>query len=159
MQDSENLLKILLEHNIEFVIIGGLAAILHGSSYVTQDLDICAPLSAEQIKKIRECLADYHPTHRMTSKPLSFLEFPEKISNLKNIYLKTDLGLLDILGQVAGLGDFEKVAKNAVEIDLYGRKCKVISIKDLIVTKEIMGREKDRAILHELKAILSKIKT
>jgi len=157
MQNLNALLKRLLDHNLEFVIVGGFAATLHGSSIVTKDLDICVPLSSDYIEKLRNCLKEIHPVHRMHPKKLSFLEFPEDTATTKNIYLKTDEGILDILGFVGGVGKFDDLKKNAIEISLFDHKCHVISIDDLISAKATMGSPKDLSTIEELKIIKSKI--
>jgi predicted nucleotidyltransferase len=153
-----DLLKKLIDADIDFVLIGGYAGVVHGSTMVTRDLDICALVTPEQIGKLRECFKEFHPTHRMTPKRLSFLNFPEELQGIKNIYLETDLGVLDIISEVTGVGDFTRLASQAIGIELYGRQCKVISIEDLILAKEAMGRDKDKAIVKELKAIQDSIK-
>lgn len=86
----------------------------------------------------------------------SFLTEPKDLEGLRNIYLETDLGVLDIISEVIEVGDFEKVKKNSVEIDLFGRKCRVISVEALIRAKEKMGRPKDRLVVAELKALRRK---
>lgn len=75
---------------------------------------------------------------------------------LKNIYLQTDLGPLDILGSISGLGDFAEVRRNAVPFDLFGRQVLVISIDDLIKAKEALARPKDILVAQELRAIAEK---
>jgi predicted nucleotidyltransferase len=153
MQNLNNLLKLLLENDIEFVIVGGFAAIVHGSSFVTKDLDVCAPMTPDQLQKLRKCLADIHPKHRQTPQKLSFLEVPEQWSGTKNLYIQTDLGVLDMLEQVTGIGDFSVVVANAMEIDVFGRKCKVMGVNDLIRAKLVMGSPKDLAVVKELRLI------
>lgn len=154
MQDLKKLLEILLENNVDFVLIGGFAAVVHGSTLVTQDLDICMAMSPENIEKLRIILQDYHPWHRMNkAAKLSFLDHPESIDGLNNIYLQTDLGILDILSETQPAGDFESIKKNSIEIPLYGHKCRVISIDDLIKVKEKMNRPKDIQAVQELKKI------
>ena len=110
MQDLKKLLEILLANNVDFVLIGGFAAVVHGSTMVTQDLDICMTMSGENIKKLRAILKDYHPWHRMNPEAKrSFLEYPEELDGLNNIYLQTDLGTLDILSETQPVGDFATV--------------------------------------------------
>ncbi|MGK5085150.1 hypothetical protein WDW37_17825 [Bdellovibrionota bacterium FG-1] len=70
----------------------------HGTSLLTQDIDVCALLTQENIQKIRELLGPFHPVHRMTPKKLSLLEFPAGISAINNLYISTDLGQIDFLG-------------------------------------------------------------
>lgn len=93
----------------------------------------------------------------MTPKKLSFLEVPQDTSNVNNVYLETDLGIVDLIGQVTGVGDFERVSRHAQAIELFGHPCKVISIEDLILAKEAMGRPKDTAMVKELKVIREKL--
>lgn len=157
MTDNLNLiLKVLLENDVEFVLVGGLAAVLHGSSQATQDIDICAPFSTSQIEKLRKCLRNYHPYHRETPQKLSFLEHPHDLGPLRNLYLQTDLGVLDVLGEIAGIGSYEKVAKNAIPLQLFGKECKLISLEDLIKSKRTLSREKDKIGLKQLEVILEK---
>ena len=156
MQSLRHLLQRLTDAGLEFVVVGGFAGVLHGSSYVTNDLDICAVLSPETIAKLRETLADLKPVHRMTPKRLSFLEHPPAGQSLSDVYLETDAGVVDVLGSVLGIGDYHALTRNAVEIPLFGRRCRVISLEDLIKAKEAMGREKDLLTAKELRAIAAK---
>ena len=94
----------------------------------------------------------------MTPNKVSFLEIPEDISNINNLYLETDLGVVDLISQVAGVGAFDRVSRNAQCVPLFGRQCIVISIDDLILTKEAMGRPKDIAMIKELKVIREKMR-
>jgi len=96
MQDFTRLLQRLADSGIEFVIVGGYAAVTHGSSLVTRDLDLCAVLSNETLARLRSVLAEWNPKHRMTPAKLSFLEFPAP-GPVKNLYLQTDVGVVDIL--------------------------------------------------------------
>lgn len=154
MNNLNNLLQVLLENKIDFVLIGGFAGVVHGSTQVTRDLDICALITPSQVEKLRVALRDLHPKHRMNPnfKP-SFLTEPKDIENLRNIYLETDLGVLDIISEVTEVGNFDLVKGNSVEIELFGYKCRVISIDALIRAKEKMGRPKDRLVVAELKAL------
>lgn len=159
MQDLSKLLKNLLENKIDFVLIGGFAAVVHGSTLVTQDVDICMSISDDSINKLRLALKDVNPWHRMNRKSkLSFLEHPSRVDNLNNIYLQTDLGVLDILSETRPAGDFEEIKEKSIEIPLYGYKCRVISIDDLILVKESMKRPKDIQAVLELKKVREQLK-
>lgn len=147
------LIERLCDAGIDFVIVGGFAGVLHGSSLVTRDLDVCAVLSAENIAKLRTALRDLQPTHRFTPQRLSFLETPEPGLDMKNLYLETELGPIDFLGAILGIGDFERVRVASIEIELFGRRCRVISLQDLIKAKEALGRDKDLIAAKELRAI------
>lgn len=156
MENLKELLNLLIENDIDFVLIGGFAGVVHGTSSVTQDIDICATLTKENIENLRKILKPYKPKHRMTVKKLSFENYPKNLEGINNLYLDTKLGQLDILSNVIGVGDFNLVKKNSIEISLHGHKCRVISINDLIKSKKCMNREKDKAILEELNYIISK---
>jgi hypothetical protein len=151
----DQLLDRLLDSQIEFVIIGGYASIIHGSADSTQDLDICcAVLTPENIQRLRKVLADLHPKHRMTPQRLSFLEIPrEGEPPLQNLYLDTDLGTIDILTNVIGVGDFRRLKSTATKLTEQGKSYYVMSLDDLIKTKETLGRDKDLRALTQLRCI------
>ena len=156
MSDLNQLLQRLCDADIEFVIVGGFAATLHGSSLVTRDLDVCAVLSSDNVEKLRNVLRDLRPAHRFTSQKLSFLDIPDPGVPMLNLYLSTEMGPVDILGSIMGVGEFEPVRAGAIEVELFGRRCHVISLDDLIRAKEALGREKDLLAVKELKAIREK---
>lgn len=156
MTELNRLLKRLFDAEIDFVIVGGFGAMLHGSSLLTRDLDVCAVLTAENVEKLRATFVDLHPTHRLTPQRVSFLENPDRGTALKNLYLQTDLGPLDLMSSITGLGDFARVLAGSIEIDLFGHRTRVIGLEDLILAKETLGREKDLLVVKELRAILEK---
>jgi hypothetical protein len=156
MKSLHLLLQRFADAGIEFVVVGGYAGVLHGSALVTNDLDVCAVLSPENVDKLRGALADLHPVHRMTPQKLSFLEHPPEGTPLVNLYLETDGGIVDILSRILGVGDYARLRQNAVEISLFGRRCSIISLDDLIAAKEALGREKDLLAAKELRAIAAK---
>lgn len=147
------LLQRLADSGVEFVVVGGYAAVLHGSAMITNDVDVCAVLSAENVGRIRAALADLNPVHRITHRKLSFLQHPAPGQPLVNLYLATDGGTIDILSSVLGVGDFGRLKERAEEAVVFGRKCSVISLEDLIAAKVAVGREKDLLAAKELRAI------
>jgi predicted nucleotidyltransferase len=154
--ELNRLLQRLSEAGIEFVIVGGFGAVLHGSSLMTRDLDVCARLTSRDVAKLRSALGDLHPVHRLTPQRLSFLDNPESGVPVKNLYLQTDLGPLDLLTSISGVGEFERVNDRAIEIEIFGRRARVISLEDLIAAKEALDRPKDKLAVAELRAILQK---
>ncbi len=153
MSDLRQLLLRLSEAGIDFVLVGGYAAIFHGASALTRDVDVCAALTPENIGKLREALRDAHPVHRLSVERPSFLDEPRADVALNHLYLNTDLGTLGLLGSITGVGDFERVARDAVEFDLFGHRIRAISLDDLISAKEALGRDKDLIVAKELRAI------
>ena len=156
MKSLNLLLQRLADSGPEFVVIGGYAGVLHGSAYVTNDLDICVILTRENVARLREALADLHPMHRLTHQKLSFIGYPPADQDVANLYLETDGGIVDILGSVLGVGDYATLRRRAIEIPLFGRQCWVMSLEDLIQSKEALGREKDLLTAKELRAIAAK---
>lgn len=159
MQNFSQLLQRLSEAGLEFVIVGGYAAISHGSSYLTRDVDICAVLSGEDVMKLRQALGDWNPRHRMTPQKLSFLLYPPSGQPVNNLSLQTDKGVIDIISSVLGVGDFARLRNRAEELEVDGQCYQVISLGDLITAKEAMGREKDLLTAKELRAIAAKRKS
>lgn len=158
MTELNRLLQRLCEADVGFVIVGGFAAILHGSALLTRDLDVCAVLTAENLGKLRDVFRQLRPTHRFTPQRLSFLDSPEPGAALKNLYLQTDLGPIDFLSAITGVGDYEQVRAQSIEVELFGRRVRVISVDDLIRSKLALGREKDQLTLKELLAVVEKNK-
>jgi predicted nucleotidyltransferase len=156
MQNFSHLLQRLADAGLEFVLVGGFAAVAHGSFHLTRDVDICALLTSDNIGKLREALAGWNPKHRMTPQKLSFLLHPTPGETVNNRYLQTDLGMVDILTSIKGVGDFQRLRANAEELEVDGRRFHVISLADLITAKEAMGREKDLLTAKELRAIAAK---
>jgi predicted nucleotidyltransferase len=151
----DELFQRLCDADVDFVIVGGLAATLHGSAMVTQDIDVCAILTAESVSKLRETLRDLSPAHRLTSPRQSFLDHADIDATLKNLYLQTSLGPLDVLSSILGVGDFERVRANSIEIQVFGRRCRLMSVEDLILSKETLARDKDLMTAKELRSILA----
>lgn len=154
MQNLQALLKLLIQSPVDFVLVGGFAAVLHGSNQTTRDIDICILYSPEQIHSLREVLRPFNPHHRMEDAKRSFLDTPEDLSLAQDLHLMTDLGPLDVISRVMGVGGYYDVLKNSQEIDLYGGRCYLISIDDLIKSKKILGRHRDLVTAMELEAIL-----
>lgn len=124
MPNLKNLLETLLKSKVDFVLIGGFASVVHGATQVTQDIDICAAITDETLTALRDALKEFHPQHRMNPsfKP-SFMDVPSASEGVRNIYLETDLGVLDILSAVPPVGSFDIIKKNSVAIQLYGFPC------------------------------------
>jgi molybdopterin/thiamine biosynthesis adenylyltransferase len=103
--------------------------------------------------RIQKAFGDLHPVHR--SRPDMPLQLtPEQCASLKNLYLKTDLGVVDCLDEVLGVGNFEEVFKHSVEVELPCGKCRILDIETLIRAKEAMNRDHDRITVKFLKEII-----
>jgi len=152
MQNLSELMRRLVSSQVEFVLVGGFAAVAHGVTLVTRDVDICCRFSESNLMRIQEAFADLHTVHR--SRPDLPLQLTsEQCSMLKNLYLKTDLGVVDCLGEVLGVGPFAEVLKNSVEVELPYGQCRILDIDALIRAKEAMNRNHDKITVILLKKI------
>ncbi len=153
MKELPEILKILYDAQLEFVVIGGAAMHLQGSAYVTKDVDFCYARTPQNIKRLAAALEPYHPLLRGAPADLPFTFDVRTVSQGMNFTLSTDLGELDFLGEVTGLGAFENV-KAAADIQIIdGMKIAVLSLIGLIKSKKAVGRPKDLFVLHELEAL------
>ena len=152
MQNLSELVRRLISSNVEFVLVGGFAAVAHGVTLVTRDVDICCRFSGANLMRVQDAFVDLHPVHR--SRPDLALQLThEQCASLRNLYLKTDLGVVDCLGEVLGVGNFETVLKESVEVELPYGKCRILDIDALIRAKEAMNRDHDIITVKYLKEI------
>ncbi len=148
-----NLIDRLRDGNVEFVIIGGLAGIIHGTTRTTQDIDICCKFTPENILKLFDAIKDTHPVHRMNPNRQVLELNSTNVKDFKNLYLDTDIGQLDCLNEVQGVGDFDEVFKNAITVDIDGRNYQVLNIDALIKAKKSLNRPQDKLDVMQLEAI------
>ena len=148
-----DLLERLARAGVDFVIVGGYAGVVHGCTYTTQDVDICCDFSVANLLALQRALSDLHPVHRMTPgrQPLELTA--ENAGAFKNLYLDTDLGHLDCLSYIEGLGGFAQVKGASIPIEVEGMALRVLTLDALIRAKEAMHRPRDREALRQLKAI------
>jgi predicted nucleotidyltransferase len=152
--DLESALKTLIENKVEFVIIGGFAVSAYGSAYITNDLDFCYRRSENNFANIVSALTPYHPRLRGAPEDLLFLFDVETLRRGNNFTLKTDLGDIDMFGEIAGVSTYEDVEQGALIMGLMDMEVKVISLEMLIKSKRAAGRTKDLLVLPELETLL-----
>jgi predicted nucleotidyltransferase len=145
--------RILAAAGVEFVIVGGLALRSHGSAYLTQDLDVCYRRTNENLKLIAEALAPIHPRPRGFPEELPFVWDWTTLQHGTDFTFVTELGDIDLLGEVSGVGDYDAVLRESIIVDLEGSEVRILSVEGLIKAKEAAGRTKDLAGLQELYAI------
>ena len=143
----------LQQHQVEFVVIGGVCGIIHGVTLVTTDLDVCCRFTSENLHRVQAALSDLHPYHRLSANRLPFEITDELCGRLKNLYLQTDLGKLDCLGEVAGVGSYEAVLQNSVVFNLSYGDLRILSLEAAIASKESVGRPRDLEAAKQLRAI------
>jgi len=152
-----SLLTRLLRAEVQFVIVGGAAGFAHGVDGMLEILQVCCAFSAESLLRVQACLASLHPVHRKSNarRPLELTA--EGCARLGSLYLGTDDGSIDLLSAIAGVGDFQEVKRNSVEIELDAGACRVLSLDALIRSKEAMDRPRDREAVLQLKAIRERL--
>lgn len=149
-----NLIEQLKKGGVKFVLVGGFAGVVHGCTYVTQDIDICCDFSAANLLALQKVLKDLHPVHRMTPQRLKLKLTVESCTQFKNLYLDTDIGQVDCLASIQGLGDYEDVEKLSEIRDLGGGlRIRVLTIDSLIKARKAMDRPRDREAVLQLEAI------
>ena len=156
MEHLTEILKQLHHAKVEFSLIGGLASRHYGVTLVTEDVDICARFTPENLRRIESAVKDFHPRHRLTANKLPLELNDDLFRQLKNIYLTTDIGILDCLGEVAGIGDFDAVLKNSELKSFPFGSCYVLEIGALIEAKKAAGRPHDLITVSQLMAIKEK---
>src|SRR4051812_48612118 len=129
MHHLKRLIERLNQGEVEFVIVGGYAALAHGSSMMTEDVDICCPFTEVNLTRIGACLADLHPVHRLTPQKIPFQITSTLFQGLKNLYLLTDFGVLDCLGEVLGVGAYEQVLARSIIVELPFGKCRILGLR------------------------------
>jgi predicted nucleotidyltransferase len=144
----------LASHSVEFVIIGGVAISLHSSGYLTYDIDFCFSRKRENLRRISTALSAFKPKLRGFPDELPFIWDEQTLAGGTSFTLKTSIGDIDLLGEVAGVGDFDAALMQSVAFDMFGYEVRVLTIEALIKAKRAAGRTKDLLILPELEALL-----
>jgi hypothetical protein len=146
-------LRLLGEYKVDCVIVGGVAAAIHGSSLLTSDLDVCYARDASNLLRLAEALQSVHAQLRNAPEGLPFILDAGTLRRGLNFTFTTDIGDLDLLGEVRGIGHYEAVVTDSVTIELFGYRFAVMDIGKLIIAKRAAGRPKDLVALPELEAI------
>ena len=153
MAELTQLIDRLTKGQVEFVVVGAFAAILHGATVVTRDVDVCMPFTPENLFRLRDAIADLHPWHRMTPQRLPLEINEENVARLKNLYLATDLGPLDCLSEIIAVGGYEVVRARCVVVKASFGDMRVIDIDSLVATKSHLMRLQDKLVIPQLLAI------
>lgn len=149
----DQILNLLIKNKIEFILVGGLAAIYHGSSRLTQDVDIVYNRSDENLKNLATFLAPINPYLRGAPKDLPFVFDFYSLKAGLNFTLITDLGSLDLLGEVAGGGSYCDLLPFSEKVGLGDLSFDCIGLKKLIALKQAVGRAKDLEAIAELELL------
>ena len=148
--------KRLHDGKVVFSLIGGFTASHYGFTHITENVGVCARFTPENLRRIDSAFKDLHPRHRLTANKFPFELTDELCQVLKNVYLNTDLGVLDCLSQVAGVGDFDAILQKSLLTDFPFGRCYVLKIEALIQAKRAVGRPLDIEAVRQLEAIKEK---
>ena len=138
---------------VRYVIVGGVAATVHGSRRVTDDLDILFDTAPDNLDRLSSLLAGWHAYPRGAEPGLPFIMDAQTLRCAEVLTLVTDRGFLDLLTVVHGVGTYAKALPATVIVDLPSGAVRVLSLPQLIAAKRAANRPKDREHLLELEAL------
>jgi len=147
-------LRSLVENQVEFVVVGLTAAIAQGVPLGTIDLDICYERTPRNAERLATALKPFHPQLRGAPEGLPFKLDGKTIMFGSNFTFVTDVGDVDILGHISGVGEYGDIRMNAVETEAFGLRLLMMSLEDVIRSKKAAGRMKDKAQLPVLEETL-----
>jgi hypothetical protein len=150
----EKQIALLGSFQVQSVIVGGVAATLHGSEIPTTDLDVCYARTPSNLERLAAALQSVHANLRNAPPDLPFILDAETLRRGLNFTFTTDIGSLDLLGEVLGVGYYEDVVSGSDLFELFGYPVAVIELGKLIVAKRTAGRPKDLVTATELEALL-----
>ena len=153
MTDFKALLRALTEGGVEFILIGGAAATVHGSSRLTRDVDIVYRRTRDNMARLVAALTPYQPYLRGAPPGLPFRWDVPTIERGLNFTLVTQLGDLDVLGEIVGGGGYDALLPSTSLIRAFDVECRCLDLDRLIEVKRAAGRPKDLDALAELEAI------
>ncbi len=151
----ELILGALSRHGVRLVLIGGFAAVIHGSPYVTTDVDIVPDPGAENLDRLSAALDELHARVWTSAEPegIPFDHDAASLAAVRVWNLITDFGRLDLTFEPSGTTGYADVARDATHLTILGADVDVASLADVIRSKEAAGREKDRLVLPVLRRI------
>ena len=141
--DYRTLVTALTQTQVDFVIVGGIALVLHGSARITRDLDICYRRDREHLKRLARALKPYRPTLRGAPDDWPFVLDWETLRSGLNFTLTTTAGDIDLLGEIAGIGTYTVASRLGETMEIYGQAVQVLSLEGLERAKRAAGRTKD----------------
>ena len=157
--DFLSIIKLLTGHQVDFIVVGGVAANLFGSARLTYDLDVVYSRKEDNLRKIVTAFQNTNPYLRGAPPGLPFNFDFRTLRNGLNFTLATDLGPIDLLGEIPGARSFEELINDSVEINESDLRFRCVTLPRLIELKNAAGRPKDLESLAELRAILEYLNT
>lgn len=153
MTDFKALLATLAHAKVEFILVGGVAATVHGGSRLTQDIDVVYRRTDENIVRLVTALSPHAPYLRGAPAGLPFHLDAATVKRGLNFTLSTSIGDLDLFGELVGGGTYERLLDQAIPIEVFGANCLCLDLAKLIEVKRAAGRPKDLDAIAELEAL------
>ena len=150
MTDFGALVEALVNAKVEFAIVGGLAATVHGSARLTQDINVAYARSDTNLERLADSLAPLAPYPRGAPAGLPFEWSVATLRSGLNFTLTTTAGDIDLLGEITGGGAYDDLLPHTLEIELFGHRCLCLDLEWLIRTKRAAGRPRDFETVAEL---------
>jgi len=151
--DFATLLRVLADQEVAFILVGGAAATVHGSARLTLDVDVVYQRTPDNLARLVNALAPYAPGLRGAPAGLPFQWDAETLARGLNFTLTTTIGPIDLLGEIAGGGTYEKLLPDTDEVTAFGVTCRCVTLDRLIHLKRSAGRVKDLEAIAELEAL------
>lgn len=150
---ADEILQRLVARGVDFVVIGGIAGVLHGSARATFDLDICFATDEGNLEALGEVLVGLDARLKGVADEAPFVPDAGTLRRVEVLTLDTAAGELDVLAKPSGAPRYDALRRRAERYDLGGFSVLVASIDDLIAMKAAAGRTKDLADVEELETI------
>jgi hypothetical protein len=151
--DFAGLLQRLLSEAVELILVGGVAANVHGAARATYDVDVVYRRSADNIDRLVHALSPINPYPRGAPRGLPFVFDADTIRHGLNFTLTTTSGEIDLLGEVIGGGAYDDLLPSSQSVSLFGLSCRCATLEALIRMKRAAGRPKDLEAIAELEVL------
>ncbi len=151
------IIDLLTARGIRFVLIGGLAGRIYGSTCVTLDFDICHARDAGNLAALAGLLADIQAEFRRLPRYVPPALSAATFATETDFVFCTPLGKFDLIGEFTGVGSYANAVEDAITIDVLDRPIQVLSLAKLINAKRSTGRPKDRVVASELAVVADAI--
>lgn len=153
--DPIRIVRLLAENDVEYVLVEGAAMTARGMNYTTNDYDICYRATLENMQRLIDAVSPFNPKLRIESKGTT-VDVPLDEYTLRGtpiLPLATDLGNVDLLNRVEGLGEYDSVLQQSTALQIAEHSVAVLSYAGLALAKRAAGRMKDLMALPELEAL------
>jgi hypothetical protein len=154
--DPKHLISTLVEHDVEFIVVGAIAAIAQGGPFITQDLDVTPAREPANLGRLEAALRQLDARLLIPNDPAG-IEFPIEARFLGSVdswTLETPSGDVDLLFAPSGTSGYDDLKRGALTVELWGHDVLVASLPDIIRMKEAAGRPKDLAQIPALRQTL-----